>query len=57
MKYRLHFEPFDLEAKDRDEVIKKYFSDEVLPPIGKILLLDEDGFPIKQPLSKSISST
>ena len=48
VKYRLYFEPMDYEAKDRDQVIEKYFSDGVEPPISKILLIDEDGFVIRQ---------
>lgn len=47
MRYRLHFEPMDYEGKDSDEIIKKYFSDGVEPPISKILLIDEDGFVIE----------
>lgn len=48
MKYRVYPEPLDIEAKNRDDAIEKYFIDDVLPPICKILLIDEDGFVIRQ---------
>ncbi len=47
MKFRLHYESDEIEAKDRDDAITKYFAEKVLPPIAKILPIDKDGFPIK----------
>ena len=46
MKYRLHFEPMDFEAKDVQDAIKQFFLD-VKPPISKILPIDKDGFVIE----------
>jgi len=54
VKYRVYPEPLDIEANDRDEAIQKYFIDNVLPPICKILLIDEDGFVIKTSLNSKI---
>ena len=48
MRYRIYPEPLDIEGKDRDGAIEKYFLDNILPPICKILPIDKDGFVIRQ---------
>ena len=47
MRWRVHFEPIDIEGKDMDEAIAKL--DEGLygsPDIRKIFPIDKDGFPV-----------
>ena len=47
MKYRVFFEPLDLEAKNSHNAMEKYYFDKIEPPISKILLIDKDGFVIE----------
>ena len=47
MRWRVHFEPIDIEGKDMDDAIRKL--DEGVygsPDIRKIFPIDKDGFPV-----------
>ena len=48
MRYRLFFEPMDIEADDPDQAMDMYHvMDYELTKIAKVLPLDKDGFPIR----------
>jgi len=63
MKYRIHFQPMDIEADSPEKASKKLFNNlfpdnckgwrtgrlELIPVISKILPVDKDGFIIEQP--------
>jgi len=61
MKYRLHFEPMDVNDKTREQIELIYrdmkekckdgdivYGSDLIPDIRKIVPIDEDGFPIEQ---------
>jgi len=49
MKYRLYFEPFDIEAESPDDAEKKFYDLKLIsfPDVSKRVPIDENGFPIK----------
>ncbi len=51
MRYRIHFEPIDVEAVDRDHALESvgivYTAQEEEVTISKVIPIDERGFPIK----------
>lgn len=50
MRYRIHFEPIDVEAIDRDHALESvgivYTAQEEEVTVSRVILIDEDGFPI-----------
>ena len=50
MKYRIHFEPMDIEGTSPDDCEAYYITQrDCKPNISKILPIDKDGFIIEQP--------
>jgi len=52
MKYRIHFEPMDIEGKDWADArrnLTQLQNTGVHIAVNKIILIDEHGFPIEQP--------
>ena len=52
MKYRIHFEPVDIEGKDWTDVrhqLTRLQNAGMHIAVNKIISIDKDGFPIEQP--------
>jgi len=58
MRYRIHLEPEDVEADNPDEAWDKLKSTllDRHPVLGRIVLVDEQGFPISQENKPSINT-
>lgn len=46
-RYRLHFEPEDIEANNPMEAISNWKQWQDLPAVRKVVPIDKDGFPVE----------